>query len=390
MSAVTSGNHQERFTLVDAADIPETRNALSPSRKSLPAFVGCWFAWLFATLSILTAALPLIPTDIWWIRFGDFPRVQLAIIHVLAILPLLFLLRSVFTRILIGLLAISFAIQIYWIFPYLPFAAREVESARQSDPDRRITMLVSNVLQPNDDAEALLKLIDKCDADVVALCEVNQRWMQDLESLNSRYPNHIAEPRENKYGMALWTRLPLEDAVVRYFVSDEIPSLDVSVRLKAGDSARIFVVHPQPPSPFVDTTERDAELVLVGRELEGVHPAIVVGDINDVAWSRTTNLFQEVSGLLDPRKGRGFFPTYRSDSWIVRYPLDYLFHSDDFRVAKLKTLPSIGSDHLPLFVELSYEPNSKATQEGPQLDAGDIDDAKDAVESAKKKETLVD
>lgn len=114
----------------------------------------------------------------------------------------------------------------------------------------------------------------------------------------------------------------------------------------------------------------------------------MLGDLNDVGWSRTTNLFQEVSGLLDPRKGRGLYPTYDATSSIWRYPLDYLFHSDDFRIVKLGTLPSIGSDHFPLLVELSHESEAAVTQEGPHLDGGDQEDASDAVDSARQlKET---
>ena len=63
--------------------------------------------------------------------------------------------------------------------------------------------------------------------------------------------------------------------------------------------------------------------------------------------------------------------------------MDHLFHTADFRVAEIRTLPSIGSDHFPLLVELSYEPDAAATQEAPNLDSGDDQDADDAVRDSK-------
>ncbi|MGV3484199.1 MAG: endonuclease/exonuclease/phosphatase family protein [Planctomycetaceae bacterium] len=176
-----------------------------------------------------------------------------------------------------------------------------------------------------------------------------------------------------------------QSADLRHFVKRDIPSIDATIQLRNGTPVRVFAVHPNPPRPGEDTTKRDGEMVLIGREAKKSDGAVIVmGDLNDVGWSSTTDLFQEVSGLLDPRVGRGFYPTFDATSPIWRYPLDYLFHSDDFRLIKLAVLEDIGSDHFPLLVELSHEPEAERSQEAPSLDAGDHEDADEAVKAARQ------
>lgn len=332
---------------------------------------------------VLTSFLPLLPVNWWWVRIGDFPRVQLLIGTLIAMGSLAPYWRRRFTKSLFLLLLVGVGIQVYWIAPYLPWAPVEVEDAQSQDESSHMRILSANVLQENERADALLKLISEVDPDLITLCEVNQRWVDALSVLEKDYPHFITHPLDNTYGMAIYSRLPLVDPQVRTLVKETIPSIDTRVRLPSGHEARVFVVHPNPPRPGESTTKRDAELILVGREIEEEQSAIVMGDLNDVGWSRTTNLFQEVSDLLDPRKGRGLYPTYNAKSMIWRYPLDYCFHSDDFRLVQMETLRDIGSDHFPLYVELSHEPAAEDEQEAPHLDEGDREDAQEAVETAK-------
>ncbi len=341
-------------------------------------------ALAIALFLILTAFAPLSSVDWWWVRIGDFPRVQLLVAYVIWLVVLSFLHKHPYVKPAAVLLVLSVCIQFYWIFPYLPVAPYQVQWAKSNDPDARIQILTANVLQDNENAPALLTLIKQQSPDVVVLCEVNGRWIDDIAPLRQQFKYHIEHPLENKYGIVLYSNLEIVSSEVRAMVKETIPSIDAVIRLRSGHPVRLFAVHPNPPRPGEDTTKRDGELVLVGREVRDSESVIVLGDMNDVGWSRTTDLFQEVSGLLDPRKGRGMFPTFNAKSRIWRYPLDHLFHSEDFRVVKLQTLPAIGSDHLPLSVVLSHEPDAKATQSAPELDAGDREDAVQAVEALKE------
>jgi endonuclease/exonuclease/phosphatase (EEP) superfamily protein YafD len=67
-------------------------------------------------------------------------------------------------------------------------------------------------------------------------------------------------------------------------------------------------LHPRPPAPqeAAEATERNAELLVVGKDLKR-RQAPAIGDLNEVAWSRTSYELQDVGGLRDPRIGRGFF-----------------------------------------------------------------------------------
>ncbi len=339
---------------------------------------------LISTILIVTAFAPLLPVNWWWVRMGDFPRVQLLIAYLAWLVVLGFQYRQPYVKPAAILLVVGICIQLYWIFPYLPIAPHEVEGAKSQDPDVRIRILTANVLQDNEDASAVLRTIEEQSPDVVVLCEVNQRWIDDLAPLREQFEFHVEHPLENKYGLAMYSKLEIVSSEIRAMVKETIPSIDAMIQLRSGQPVRLFVIHPNPPRPGEDTTKRDAELVLVGREVRGSQSVVVLGDMNDVGWSRTTDLFQAVSGLLDPRKGRGLYPTYNAKSWIWRYPLDHMFHSDDFRVVSLQTLSSIGSDHLPLSVVLSYEPDAEPSQSAPDLDEGDREDAAEAVESLKQ------
>lgn len=327
------------------------------------------------TFAILSGVLlwgtliPLSRSDKWYIRGFDFPRLEILLAALLVLAAVLVLLdRSITsTRLTYTALLVVIVWQGWWIVPYTRLMAREVRSTTAPDAARSITILNANVLTPNHESQHLLALIGEHQPDLVITLESDAWWQEQLDTIAPDYPHAIKVPLDNLYGMHLYSRLPLHDGTVEYLIEPDKPSIHVDVELRSGDRIRLHVLHPAPPSPTEneESTARDRELVIVARRVrEHGKPAIVAGDLNDVAWSRTTREFRRISEMLDPRVGRGMYNTYNAEHWYMRWPLDHIFHGEAFTVRRLERLGQIGSDHFPLLSELQFEPSAAAEQNG--------------------------
>jgi endonuclease/exonuclease/phosphatase (EEP) superfamily protein YafD len=223
------------------------------------------------------------------------------------------------------------------------------------------------VLQSNRNSDALINLVNQYRPDILVTLESNKWWEDQLRVLESEMTYSVKCPLDNLYGMHVYSRLPFSDEHISFLVEDNVPSIHLTLELRTKDKVAMHFVHPAPPSPTEnpESAERDAELITIARSVaEVTAPVVVTGDLNDVAWSATTRLFRKISGLLDPRVGRGMFNTFHVSYPFLRWPLDHLFHSAHFKVKAIKRLPSIGSDHFPLFTKLVYEPVEGLNQEG--------------------------
>ena len=357
---------------------------------------------LLSLALIYATAVPLLRSDAWWIRVFDFPRIQIATLMGLALAG--YALLRYFGQLhalefaLVALIVLGVTWQLISIAPYTPLYPKEMSDSEMEDDSSRISLLVFNVLSENNKVDALRDLIRDTDPDLVLLTEPNQWWLDQLDGLEDDYPYTAQKPLENSYGMLLFSRLELEDPEFRFLIEPEIPSLRAGVRLRSGALITLYGVHPRPPGLEIpdeeddgddreDSDMRDAELLLVAREVDelGDVPVIVAGDFNDVAWSRTTHLFQRVAGLLDPRVGRGLFNTFDARSRIMRYPLDHTFASEHFFVVELRRLRGIGSDHFPLLTILDFDPDSAVPNDEPQPENGDKEAADKAIEKGKSK-----
>ncbi len=340
------------------------------------------------SLMIAATVIPLVRADAWWIRIFDFPRLQITVVSII-VFALTALLRedpTLWDQVFFVALALSAAYQCYRMFPYTRLASREVQDTRRRSPENTISLFVFNVLMDNRESQKLLAMIEQYDPDIVLAVETDERWKQELASLEQSHPYTVLRPQDNTYGMVLYSRLKLRDPQVKFLIEDDIPSIHARVVLRSGVEVQLRCLHPRPPAPQESdsTTDRDAELLVVGKELKGKDdPALVAGDLNDVAWSRTNDLFQSVSGLLDPRVGRGFFHTFSANWAVIRFPLDHVFSSKHFRLVDFRRLPHCGSDHFPVFIALSYEPEAEVEQEKPAPTPEEEGEAREKIDAAR-------
>lgn len=338
-------------------------------------------------LLIAATLLPLIPSNEWWIRAFDFPRAQIAGLLGLSILGLgaAGIWRRRRGLALVAALAAAFLYQLARILPYTAPYPEEVPGARGCAAADRIRYMEANVLQHNRDSAKLVALVRKQRPDILLLTETDRWWAKRLRPLSGEFPHIVSVPLDNTYGMMLLSRRPLTAPEVRYLVEPDVPSIRTGVELPSGRRIDLYGVHPRPPRPGQDTAERDAELVLVGREVRRRRrPAIVAGDLNDVAWSDTTSLFQEVSGLLDPRVGRRLMPTFPADLPLLRWPLDYVFVSPGFTLVEMRRLGDIGSDHFPILTVFCADRLEASALPPPALEAEVREEARETVREGRQ------
>lgn len=312
-------------------------------------------------LLLIFTLLSVIKNQYWVFRVFDYPRLQKLVVSVICILlvPEFYDGEAIVKWGMTAILAANIIFLSTQVLPFTPLGKKQVLKAVTDKPEDSVCVMIANVYQHNRNFAGCLRVIKKHNPEVLLLLETDARWDQETSVLSQTYPYSIKVPLENTYGMLFYSKLPLQDAVVNYLVEKDIPSINTKIVLKSGRKIELFGVHPTPPVPNENprSTERDKELLIVADMAKAsTLPVIVVGDLNDVAWSYTTELFLKMSGLTDPRRGRGFYNSFHAHYPLLRFPLDHAFISTDFKLKGMKRLGNFNSDHFPIYIHLQYEP----------------------------------
>lgn len=222
---------------------------------------------------------------------------------------------------------------------------------------RSLTILLANVLTSNKEYERVRQLVRSSDPDIFAVLEVSETWMNELSSLEENYPHVVSSPRSDNFGIAMFSRIPFEQARIMETGKPPLPS--AAARIRIDDiPLTLIATHPFTPTRASTARHRNRHLLQLAEHVSDVNgPIIVMGDLNTTPYSPHFKRLLRESGLRDSRCGRGIQGTWQAHlPPFLRIPLDHVLHSPEIDVLDRRLGPYIGSDHLPVIVEFSLPP----------------------------------
>ena len=231
-------------------------------------------------------------------------------------------------------------------------------------PAESLAVLALNTWHRWGDAHRLERYLESAPADVIVLSEFGPDKRPMLARLKEAYPFQVECADRWSCAMALLSRRRLTASGVgrlaaeRQAGASEPPAQFVWAKVEG--SLTLIGTHVVRPSrdPWLHQRQMSA-LSRFLRNIDG--PLVLAGDLNASPWSNAFRRLRAATGLLPASV---LTPTW--PAWPLPLPqvaLDHILVSSDLTVAAAGTGPAIGSDHLPLWVQIDRRP--AALERGP-------------------------
>jgi len=226
----------------------------------------------------------------------------------------------------------------------------------------KLQLLSANINVQNQSYSQVTSLVRKEKPDLAIFMEIDDLWVNKFKSFTDILPYAYTKPNPYNLGIAVYSKRPLENVSFKLFGTPNNPSIVTNLTVN-GQVIYLIATHPLPPARLDYFHLRNKQLDEISKYVKSLNtPVIMVGDLNITMWSPYYKRFEKKTGLRNARKGFGILPTWptkptfsripRFISPLLWIPLDHCLISPEIRVANIRTNENIGSDHLPLSVEL--------------------------------------
>jgi endonuclease/exonuclease/phosphatase (EEP) superfamily protein YafD len=195
-----------------------------------------------------------------------------------------------------------------------------------------------NVWEPNTQMAAVVHGVLERKPELVAFQEINGTWANFLiKHLQSDYPFYVSRPRENKYGMIVFSRDTIIDSI--------FPGMQVSGLVKHPSGFRFRFIASHIPSPMnsnknVLRTRRLLELCEWAKA--DSFPVLLLGDYNSVPWIAEFDCFINAGFEF---AHTSFVPTYPTFLGIGIIPIDLILSNKGLKCIDFEGIDCPGSDH---------------------------------------------
>jgi endonuclease/exonuclease/phosphatase (EEP) superfamily protein YafD len=225
-------------------------------------------------------------------------------------------------------------------------------------PFKNHRAMLINVHSEMGDPELVMDVIREQKPELLVLEEVTESWMQALSGLTNSLPYCVSSPREDNFGIALFSKYPLIGKNILFLGEAGVPSILASLKMD-GSIVDMLATHPLPPAGAAYTAFRNEQLDRVAECVKDRSPLLLLGDLNMTPWSPSFHRFIEQSGLQDSAKGYGIQPSWPAHFLLLGIPIDHCLHSRDIHITRRRTGSRVGSDHLPLIVDFTVRSSAQ-------------------------------
>ncbi|HET8679500.1 MAG TPA: endonuclease/exonuclease/phosphatase family protein [bacterium] len=237
----------------------------------------------------------------------------------------------------------------------MPYYVSPINLWRRGDPGGTTVLRIAavNVYVANRRFDLLERFVAEANPDVLVLVEVNRAWARGLSGPRSRMPYGVVHARR-LYGIAVLSK----HACVRCRVLDpadiDSPVIVGEIPVRGRVVTIVGAHFPVPITPL-SAALMNLQVESVGALIKNLGgDTVLLGDLNSTPWSAYFRRLVSSSGLRDSALGRGVHTTWPASSPLIGVPIDHALVSPGIRVVRRWVGSSIGSDHLPVVVDIAW------------------------------------